>query len=142
MRDPAAARLYPVCAEILSEGVAAPAVMILRECMKYTHSPEYPPLLFDLGTDPDEQVNLAGRPEYAKLEAAFRREVAENWDLAAPECDIRRDQKRRKLVQAVIAQGRYTPWDHDAGGTEQVQWFRGQTGYNDWAFDLPVPEAD
>ncbi len=140
MQHSDAAWPHPVCAEILSEGVAAPAVMILHEGMTYIHSPEHPPLLFDLTADPQELTNLAGRPEYAELEQALQQEVAGRWDLAALERDIRIDRRRRKLVQAAFAQGRYTPWDHEAGGAEQEQWFRGATGYNDWAFDFPVPE--
>jgi arylsulfatase A-like enzyme len=41
---------------------------IRTENWKYVHFAALPPLLFDLEADPDNLVNLAGRPEYATIQ--------------------------------------------------------------------------
>ncbi len=124
-----------VFAEILSEGVNAPAFMIRRGDYKYIHSGEHPAQMFHLPGDPQELSNLICHPDHAEAEAALRAEVAERWDEAGLTQEILGDQQRRLFVQRALEEGRYTPWDHDAGGEVQKDWFRGQTTYNEWAFD-------
>jgi choline-sulfatase len=124
----------PLKAEILSEGTTAPAVMLRGGRHKYVACPSDPPQLYDLKADPLEMENLAGRPETADIESRLAAEVAKTWDLEALGAAVRQSQRRRLLVQRAHAEGRAPAWDFEAGGTEGP-WFRGQSSYNDWAFD-------
>ena len=54
-----------VIAEYLGEGTIEPIRMIRREQYKYITVNGYPAQLYDLHTDPDESVNMAGRAEYS-----------------------------------------------------------------------------
>ena len=141
MDDPSATWPHPVISEILSEGVTAPAFMIRREQYKYIHSGDYAPLLFNLENDPDELNNLAGTPEVAAIEESFRSEVLNRWDEEALTQQILKDQKRRLFIQRTLTKGKYTSWDFNAGGEAQKDWFRGQSSYNEWAFDY-VPKQE
>lgn len=131
----------PVICEILSEGVTAPSFMIRKGDYKYIHSSEYDPILFNLADDPNELVNLAGRPEMAELENEFAMEISERWDERALSEEILKDQRRRLLIQRTLTKGKYTSWDFQTGHEAERDWFRGQTSYNEWAFDYaPVSE--
>ncbi|WP_371228929.1 choline-sulfatase [Roseovarius sp. 2305UL8-3] len=143
MYDPSVDWPYPVISEILSEGVTAPAFMIRRGRYKYIHSGDYAPILYDLDDDPDELTNLSGTPELASLEESFRQEIADRWNEDQLTQRIIKDQQRRLFIQKTLTKGKYTPWDFNAGGDAQKDWFRGQTSYNEWAFDyVPRQEPD
>ncbi|MEM1046971.1 MAG: choline-sulfatase [Pseudomonadota bacterium] len=131
-----------VVAELLSEGTPAPAFMIRRGRFKYTHCAAFPDQLYDLTADPTEMHNLADNPAHADRVETFRRDVATRWDVERLEADIRLSQRRRKFVADAMAKGRRTSWDYVPAENDSA-WFRGQCGYNDWAFDrVPLPGKD
>jgi choline-sulfatase len=100
-----------VVAEYLAEGAIAPIVMIRRGRHKFIHSPADPDQLFDLGSDPHEQANLADVPELAGLVQRFRRDVAARWDLPALDAQVRQSQQRRRVVDRALRTGLQTAWD-------------------------------
>jgi choline-sulfatase len=100
-----------VIGEYLGEGAIAPLVMIKRGRYKFVHSPVDPDQLYDLQLDPDERDNLAAVPAQAARVGAFRAEVGKRWNLEAIAADVIASQRRRRLVDAALRQGRYTPWD-------------------------------
>jgi choline-sulfatase len=104
-------RADEVIGEYLAEGAIAPIVMIRRGTYKFVHSPVDPDQLYDLGADPLERTNLAGRAEQVAIVAAFRDEVAKRWSLAAVHEQVLASQRRRHLVDAALRVGRYVPWD-------------------------------
>ncbi len=65
-----------VFSEYHASGAETAAYLVRRGRMKYIHYVGYPPELYDLESDPEEQDNLAGRPESAaildELERALR----------------------------------------------------------------------
>ena len=65
-----------VFSEYHASGAETAAYLIRKGSMKYIHYVDYPPELYDLGTDPAEQVDIAGRPEskpiIGELESALR----------------------------------------------------------------------
>ncbi len=130
--NPAASRT--VYAEYLAETTPAPIFMIRRGRHKFISSSHDGEVLFDLTADPDERVNLAGSPEHRELLEGFTREIAEKWDEAALTRDILLSQKRRALVKAAMGQGEKQRWNHGESGSDQVLWYRGEEGYNEWAF--------
>jgi len=127
-------------AEYLAESALAPIFMLRRGRWKYIASSADPALLFDLESDPDELHNLAGRPEHAGIEAAFREAVATGWDEAALTERILLSQRRRALILRAQMKGLRPRWNHGEAPGEKVAWYRGEQGYNEWAFDfLPDP---
>ncbi len=100
-----------VIGEYLAEAAIAPVLMIRRDNLKFVHSPADPDQLYDLGTDPQERINLAARAEHAAVVAGFRAEVARRWSLPTLHAEVLASQRRRHLVYAALRSGRYTPWD-------------------------------
>ncbi len=101
-----------VFGEYCAEGVVAPMVMIRRGSLKFIHCPGDPDQLYDLAADPDELVNIAlADPADARLNA-LRQEAAARWDLLQLYTDVVASQKRRRLVNQALSQGRQTTWDY------------------------------
>jgi len=129
----------PIYAEYLAESTTAPIFMIRRGRYKYISYVADPELLFDVESDPDELFNLAIRPEHADLVTQFQSEVDEKWDSDELTKLIRLSQRRRRLVMSGYEHGEKPRWNHDENPSDEVIWYRGDKGYNDWAFDyLPV----
>jgi choline-sulfatase len=113
--------LLPYCAgqddegavfgEYCAEGVAAPMVMIRRGSLKFIHCPGDPDQLYDLASDPDELANIAARHPNDQRVRMMRTEAAARWDLNRMYSDVLASQKRRRLVNRAMAQGRQTAWD-------------------------------
>ena len=104
-------RETPVLMEYAAEASYAPLVGIRQEQWKYIHCELDPPQLFDLDSDPHEQVNLADDPDYAEESARFAAEVAARWDMAAFDAEVRQSQARRLVVYEALRNGNYYPWD-------------------------------
>ncbi|MBV7396786.1 choline-sulfatase [Mameliella sediminis] len=124
-----------VYAEYLAEATPAPIFMIRRGQFKFISSSQDGEMLFDLDNDPDERVNLAQDADHASVAEAFRKEVSEKWDEEALTRDILLSQKRRAIVRRAMAEGEKQRWNHGESGKDQVIWYRGEQGYNEWAFD-------
>jgi choline-sulfatase len=99
-------------------------VMIRRGRWKFIHAAGDPDQLFDLEDDPLELVDLAASSEHAELMAAFRAEVAERWDLAALERDVRASQQARLAVFRALQQGETFPWDFQPSRAASKQYTR------------------
>ena len=99
----------PVFAEHIDGGTSAPRVCIRDGNLKLVVSRAYPPQLYDLSTDPNELVNLAGtgNPEEARLTAL----AEDTWPLDQLLDDVLRSQTERKLIDSALATGREEIWD-------------------------------
>jgi choline-sulfatase len=117
--------------EYLAEGAIAPMVMIRRGALKFIHSPTDPDQLYDLGRDPGERYNLAGKAEHVANVAGFRAEVAKRWDLAALDADVRASQRRRRLVDAALNQGEIRAWDFQPFRDASKQYMRNSMDLDD-----------
>jgi choline-sulfatase len=124
------ARGDDVMMEFLGEGVYAPACMLRKDGFKYVYCRHDPPLLFDLGADPDERVNLADRPEHAALESRLRREVLNRWDYPALEQRVLQSQRRRLFAQESLLKGSWTAWDYQPPADAARQYVRGAVDPN------------
>jgi len=103
-----AAPVRDVPLEYLAEGVRAPQVTLVRGGLKLIRSLGEPDLVYDVDADPQELTNLGAAPELSHA-------VAERWDLAALDREVRASQGRRRLVARALATGRLTKWDHPEG---------------------------
>ncbi len=122
-------------AEYLSETTTAPIYMVKRGFLKFISSVDDGNLLYDLENDPDEVTNVAAHPDYANHVQWFKDDIESHWDNATLTQDILLSQKRRQLLNKANEAGRITPWDFNETDAERVPWYRGQQGYNAWAYD-------
>lgn len=120
-----------VLGEYLAEGAVAPIVMIRRSRHKFVHSPVDPDQLYDLISDPDERVNLAGHADQAAAVAAFRDEVMRRWKLPALHEAVLASQRRRRLVYAALREGRYRAWDYQPIRDASRSYIRNDQELND-----------
>ncbi len=113
-----------VFAEMTGEGLDSPAIMVMEGRIKYIHCDDDPPLLFDRAADPTETRNLAGRADFADVEARLASIVAQNWDLAALKQLVLESQARRRLVDRAHSLGLAPSWDYDSLVPGSAQYFR------------------
>ena len=117
--------------ELMSEGVAAPYVMLRKGRFKLTYVEHDPPQLFDMEADPDEIRDLAADPAHAKVLADMLAEVARRWDMPRLTQEILVSQRRRRLVYEALTSGRVTPWDYQPFQEASQQYYRGTRSYHE-----------
>lgn len=128
-----------VYAEYLAEATTAPIFMIRRGKYKYVSSTADPALLFDMEADSDELRNLAAEPDYAETVDSFEAEVQSKWDSATLAEAIVISQKRRRFIIDAHKHGAEVRWNHGESAGQSVPWYRGEEGYNEWAFNYLPP---
>ena len=69
-------------------------------------------MMFDLETDPNEQINLAADPAYAQTLIDMRSNIANRWNEPDLKQRVITSQKNRLFVQQAMEQGIYSPWDY------------------------------
>jgi choline-sulfatase len=97
--------------EYFAEGAIAPMMMIRRGKYKFIHTPVDPDQLYDLADDPHERVNLAQDPKNATLVDAFRKEIAQRWNIPALHQAVVASQRRRRFHFEATTQGTIRSWD-------------------------------
>ncbi len=117
--------------EYLAEGVIAPCLMIRRGNYKYIFNEFDPPQLYDLHADPHELNNLAGQAAYAEVERSFERELDQQWQPAALRTAIIASQRRRRLVDGALRQGRFNAWDFQPYQDASGMYMRNHLDLND-----------
>jgi len=114
--------------------------MLKRGELKFISSVDDPDLLFDLAADPLETINVATDPAYASHVQWFKETIAQTWDNDLLTKDILLSQKRRQLLIEAAKSGNAKRWDHNETEHDNVPWYRGTQGYNQWAYNYtPVP---
>lgn len=133
----------PIYAEYLAEATPSPLIMIRKGRYKFIWSKDDPFLLYDLENDPDERDNLASDPDHSGTVRAFEALCRGKWDTEPLTRCIIQSQKRRRLILDGYTHGKKPRWNHDEKPEDKVIWYRGEQGYNDWAFSfLPVQLED
>ncbi len=113
--------------EYLAEGTGAPMLMIRRGSYKFISCMTDPDQLFDLATDPNEQLNLANDAATERqqaLLAGFREEAERHWDAEALRQRVIADQQRRRVLHAALRIGQYTAWDYNPVSNAAEQYTR------------------
>lgn len=137
MQPEPSSRDRAVFAEYLSENALAPILMVKKGHYKLVYSAMDPDQLYDLQSDPDETVNLAGGTGSARSNEVcenLRREVENRWDESRLTEEILLSQRRRILIRKAMQEGVKTRWDADRSEDDRTRWYRGDQGYNEWAF--------
>lgn len=117
--------------EHLGEGAIAPLVMIRRGRYKYVYSEPDPDQLYDLVTDPHEQNNLATQEAHADLRQSFYDEMQSKWDLEAIHADVLASQKRRRLIDRALREGKHTPWEFEPRQNAANKYMRNHLDLNE-----------
>jgi len=102
-----------VICEYLGEGPIEPIRMVRFGSWKYITVNGYPPQFFDLHKDPEETVNLAGRPEYSSVETELRTRAERGWDGNALKQAVMASQQERAVVRSTRQFGTPPHWDYD-----------------------------
>ncbi len=102
-----------VIAEYLGEGVIEPVRMVRWEQYKYIIVNGYPPQLYDLQTDPNENENVAGQAKYSQVEARLRKLAEKGWDGPALKKAVIQSQQSRRVVRSIKSSGGEPHWDYE-----------------------------
>ena len=81
-----------VFSEYHASGAETAAYLIRKGKKKYIHYVDYPPELYDLETDPEEQDDLAGKPESEEIIAELEGVLRDILDPAEVDARAKRDQ--------------------------------------------------
>ena len=82
-------------------------------------------------SDPHERHNLAARPEHAQLVAGMRAEIEARFRPRQLHAQVLASQKRRRLVDAAMRQGKWTSWDHQPSTDASTAYVRSQLVLDD-----------
>ena len=115
-----------VISEYSSEGVSAASRMLREGPWKYIFTYGLPPMLFNLDTDPDELLNLAGQPEHAMTQEQLHARLVDDWDPAEVHARILASQKERLFLAEVASGSSKTPnWAYQPFVDETQRFIRG-----------------
>jgi len=89
---------------------------IRRGGYKYVHVLDCEPLLFDLGADPNETANIAGRTESASVQKELHDELMRGYDPQDLRRRIMHSQQERLLISRSLQKGATRSWDFDPFG--------------------------
>lgn len=117
-----------VIAEYLAEGTVAPMLMLKTDGYKYTSCSEDAARLFDVLADPAECKNLAGDPEYERVESELRVRADGHWDSEAVRAAVIASQKRRRFTHDALQVGEIRSWDFQPHQDASRQYNRNFTG--------------
>jgi choline-sulfatase len=113
-------------ADFNAGGVPGPIRMVRRGRHKYVHTHGHPSLLFDLDADPDERVNLAGRPEMRDAEQSLHAIAMQDYDPDRVRTEVLASQRRRLFIRAVDDRSnRYPNWSYEARAGDSDRYVRG-----------------
>lgn len=113
----------PIVSEYHGEGIMRPSFMLRQGDWKYIYCHRSPPQLFNLASDPGEWENLAGRREYANIQAQLQGFIEANFDLAAIEAEVWARLEQKRVVNAAMA-ANGTTWDYRVANDPAKQYVR------------------
>jgi len=111
--------------DFTSAGAIHPWRAVRQGRFKYVAVHTESPLLFDVENDPNEFTNLAGRPEYAEVEARLAARAHEGWDGAEIEAKELIAQQERLFIYQMMQRGEPTYWDYQPFFDARRQYSRG-----------------
>jgi choline-sulfatase len=115
----------PVFSEMNADGTTRPNLMVRKGDWKYVACEGDPPLLYNLGDDPDEQANLAGTAAAASVERELRALVAGHWPVEALKGELEQSARRRLFIQEARLKSGAPAWDYQPHTDATRQYVRG-----------------
>ena len=113
-------------ADFTAGGAPGPIRMVRHGRHKYVHLAGHPALLFDLQTDPDEMVNLAGQAHWADAEARLRAMALHGYDPQDIRARVLASQKRRLFIRSVDERSTLAGnWAYEARPGDAQRFVRG-----------------
>ena len=109
--------------------------MVKQGRLKYIHSAVDPDQLFDLETDPHEQVNQAENPDYAEARSRLAALVQQRWNAATLSAAIRQSQQRRIFLRQVLGKDMAGEWEFRPDDEVERHCLRADRIYSQWAYD-------
>ena len=117
-----------VVVEYLAEGTAAPMLMLKKDRHKYTCCSGDAVRLFDVVADAHENENLAGNPEYERVESELHARANGHWDSEALRAAVIASQKRRLFTHDALQVGEIRSWDFQPYRDASRQYNRNVSG--------------
>lgn len=114
-----------VIGEYFGEGTIEPIRMVRRGDYKYITVNGYPPQLYDLKRDPGENVNAAGRAEYAAVEKELRARAEKDWDAPALKRAVMASHAERDFLRSIdgyLVSGLWQPRIAEPVITDESAW--------------------
>lgn len=102
----------PVICEYLGEGTIEPMRMMRVGDQKYITVRGHGPQMFDLKKDPEETVNIAGKPQSLQSERTLAQQIQQGWDGEALKKTVIEDQRQRLLIRELMAKSGGPQWDY------------------------------
>lgn len=104
-------RERPVFCESHGEAILWPCYMVRKGVYKYTYIYEKETQLFCLDTDPKEEVNLSGKPEYREIEAELKSLILKRFDPQEVLDYLDTSIRKKKIVKEAMERSK-TAWDY------------------------------
>ena len=125
-------------AEVMSDGLAAPILMVRRDDWKLIWGPEHPAQLYDLANDPEEENDLAQDPAHIERRDSLIAEARGVWDTDAIQARIDRSIARRLLIRQAHSVGEAPVWDYHVPQRDG-RWCRTGADYSAWSLNVLNP---
>ena len=132
----------PVPMEYAAEGTVTPMVALRDGDWKLALCNADAPMLFNLATDPQEQINLAGDPAHAATLARLEAQMRARWDLDRFDAEVRESQARRWVVYEALRNGAYFPWDYQPLQKASERYMRNHMDLNVLEDNKRYPRGD
>ncbi|MEO6984185.1 MAG: hypothetical protein ABI155_02425, partial [Paralcaligenes sp.] len=105
--------LRQVKSEYTDMGVIAPSRMIRVDHYKFIYTHGHPGQLYNLDDDPQELINLSGRPDVRSVEADLYSRLLADWDPDLVHQRVLASQRRRLFLKDVAKiSGRFPDWSY------------------------------
>ena len=115
-----------VIAEYSSEGVRAASRMLREGPWKYVFTHGLAPMLFNLDTDPDELLNLAGQACHAQTQQDLHARLIQDWEPAGVHARILASQRERLFLAELAKDSAASPnWAYQAFVDDTQRFIRG-----------------
>jgi choline-sulfatase len=114
-----------VIGDYCGEGTVEPIRMVRRGDYKYITVNGYPPQLFDLKKDPDENRNVAGLAEYSQVERELRARAEKGWDAQEVKRKVLASHAERDFLRSIpnyLASGLWQPQVAEPIITDESAW--------------------
>ena len=134
VNDASSEHPHPVYAENLAEGATIARLMVKHERLKYIYSAADPHQLFDLETDPHEQVNQIDNPDYAEAASRLLGMVQQRWNPESLTEEIRQSQQRRIFLRQVLGKEMGGEWEFRPDDELERHCLRADRIYSQWAY--------